>query len=322
MAIMKYPRTHSAQPGQLAIALLATVLTLTALSPTLHAQEPSGRLAAAQSPRWDAIRRVFNQGEVEGSYFRINLPRSDLTVHIGNDALSPRFEFTSYIGFAPKGTSGVLAMGEIILLQSEVPAVLMEAHRQGVEVTAVHNHLMDETPRIMYVHIMAEGAPGAVASKLRSLFAKSATPLTPPSGGKSTADWSSIDAVLGPHSEAEGRVAEYVFPRHEQLSVHGTPVKSSGAIETASEVVFQQLGNGRVASTGELYIQPGEVESVVRALDEHGLHVTALHNHMVEDKPRMYWVHWYATGDGPTLARGVEAALGHMNGARRSVAER
>jgi quercetin dioxygenase-like cupin family protein len=259
---------------------------------------------------------------VEGSYFRINLPRSDLTVRIGNDTLSPRFEFTSYIGFAPNGRSDVLAMGEIILLQSEVPAVLMEAYRQGVEVTAVHNHLMNETPRIMYVHVMAEGAPGAVASKLHSLFAKSATPLTPPSEEKPAANWSAIDRVLGPHAEAEGSVAEYVFPRHERLSVHGTPVESSGVIETASEVVFQQLGNERVASTGELFLLPSEVEKVLRALDDHGLHVTALHNHMVDDMPRMYWVHWFTTGDGPTLARGVAAALAHMNGVRRSVAER
>jgi hypothetical protein len=302
--------------------LVAVVPALALFTIAAHAQEPASHTAAARNPLWAPIRQVFGQGEAEGNYFRINLTRSDLKVHIGNDALSPRFEFTSYVGFAPKGASDVLAMGEIILLQNEVPAVLMEAHRQGIEVTAVHNHLMTETPRIMYVHIMAEGAPGAVASKLRSVFAKSATPLTPPAEQKSTANWSSIDAVLGPHSEAEGTVAEYVFPRHEQLSVHGTPVESSGAIETASEVVFQQLGIGRVASTGELFILPGEVEGVVRALDEHGLHVTALHNHMVDDLPRMYWVHWYATGDGPTLARGVEAALAHMNGARRSVAQR
>jgi pyruvate-formate lyase-activating enzyme len=297
------------------------VLSVLIISPARAlAQERSK--AAEQNPRWAPIRRVFGQGEVEGSYFRINLPRSDLRVRIGTDELSPRFEFTSYVGFASEGTSDVLAMGEVILLQSEVPAVLMEAHRQGIDVTAVHNHLMNETPRIMYVHVMAEGAPGPVASKLRAVFAKSSTPLTPPTEEKSTANWSSIDAALGPHAEAEGAVAEYVFPRHERLSVHGVPVESSGAIETASEVVFQQLGGGRVASTGELFILPNEVESVVRALDEHGLHVTALHNHMVDDLPRMYWVHWYATGDGPTLARGVASALSHMNGARRSVAER
>jgi hypothetical protein len=103
--------------------------------------------------------------------------------------------------------------------------------------------------------------------------------------------------------------------------MHGMPIKSSGTLETASEVVFQQLGDGRVANTGELFISPGEVEPVVRALDENGLHVTALHNHMIEDQPRMYWVHWYATGDAATLAKGVAAALSHMNSVQRSKSE-
>ena len=207
-------------------------------------------------------------------------------------------------------------MGEIILLQSEVPAALAEAHRQGVRVTAVHNHLLNETPRIMYMHVLAEGAAETVATKLRSVFATSATPLTPPTEEPSRVDWSAIDAVLGKHDEAEGSVAEYVFPRREALRVHGMPIKSSGTIETASEVVFQQLGGGRVANTGELYLLASEVEPVLRALDAHGLHVTAVHNHMLDDGPPHYWVHWYATGDGPTLARGVAAALAHTNSAK------
>ena len=103
--------------------------------------------------------------------------------------------------------------------------------------------------------------------------------------------------------------------------MHNLALESSGTIETGSEVVFQQLGSGRMANTGELYILPSEVEPVLSALDANGLHVTALHNHMVEDQPRMYWVHWYATGDGPTLARGVAAALTHMNSARKSKRE-
>jgi uncharacterized protein DUF1259 len=127
--------------------------------------------------------------------------------------------------------------------------------------------------------------------------------------------------VLGPHAEAEGPVAEYIFPRKERLAMHGMPVKSTSALETASEVVFRRLEDGRTAITGELFVLPREVDPVVRALDEHGLNVTAVHNHMVDDSPRMYWVHWYATGDGPELARGVAAALSHMNSERRSRSE-
>jgi hypothetical protein len=96
---------------------------------------------------------------------------------------------------------------------------------------------------------------------------------------------------------------------------------STGTLETASEVVFQQLGQGRVANTGELFISPSEVEAVVGALGANGLHVTALHNHTIDEQPRMYWVHWYATGDAATLAKGVAAALRHMNSRQKSKPE-
>jgi hypothetical protein len=144
-------------------------------------------------------------------------------------------------------------------------------------------------------------------------------PLKPAKEGSGRApDWSAIDAVLGKHEEAEGKTAEYEFPRLEKHSVHGVAVRSSGLLETGSEVVFQQLGDGRVACGGELYLLPREVESVTDALERAGLHVTALHNHMLDEAPTMYWMHWYGTGSGPALARGVANALSRMNSARRS----
>jgi hypothetical protein len=270
---------------------------------------------------WAAIKRVFSQGEAADGYFRINLPRTDLHVSIAGDALSPDFEFKSYVGFVPTGPNAVFAMGEMVLLQNEVPAVLAEARRQGIHVTALHNHLRDEIPRIMYMHVMADGTPEHVAAGLHAAFAKSATPLTPPRDEPATVNWTAIDAILGPHAEASGTVAEYGFARHELLRVHGVHVKSSALLETASEVVFERLADGRIANTGELYLLASEVEPVMDALEQHGLHVTALHTHMLDDGPPHYWMHWYATGDGPTLARGVAAALAHTAGARRSAAE-
>jgi hypothetical protein len=161
--------------------------------------------------------------------------------------------FTSYVGFAPKGENDVFAMGEIVLLQTEVPGVIAEARRQGIQVTAVHNHLLDETPRIVYVHVMANGVPDAVATKLRATFA---TPLSPPAEEPNRGNWSAIDAVLGKHSEASGMVAEYVFARRESIRVHDIGLESNGTLKTASEVVFQQLGGGLFANTGELYLLP------------------------------------------------------------------
>ncbi len=279
--------------------------------------------ADSADPRWAAIRRVFAQeGDARDGYFRVDFPRTDFRVRIGGTTLDPEFDLTSYFGFAPAAGDSVMGMGEVILRQEEVTRALAEASRRGVGVMALHNHLLGEEPRIVYMHVMAEGPADSVAARLRSVIATTATPLRREGGEeRAAADWSAIDSVLGPHAEAGGRTAEYVFPRREAHSIHGMAVKSTGILETASEVVFQQLGGGRVASTGELYVRPEEVQPVIRALETAGLHVTALHNHMLDERPTMYWIHWYGTGDGSTLARGVSAALSHMNSARRSVRE-
>jgi hypothetical protein len=284
--------------------------------------QSDAKSSAHPDPRWTAIRRVFGQsGELEDGYFRINLPRSDLHVRIGSDALESPFELSSYVGFVPVGKSDVLAMGEFVLRDDEVANVMTELHRQGIPTPALHNHLIGEQPRIMYIHVMAKGPAESVASKLKAAFSKSATPLTPAPESPPSADWSAIDAILGKHAEAKGETAEYEFPRHEQMSVGGVPVKSSGLIEMGSEVVFQQLRNGRAACGGELFVLPSEIDAVATALDENGLHVTAIHNHMVDQSPHMYWMHWYGVGDAVTLARGVAAALEHTNGAHKSGAQ-
>lgn len=315
------PRHHSGLPavtGLCCASLLATLIT----APLAGAQQ-ADKKAGTKDPRWAAIARVFGQaGEAHGEYFRINLPRGDLRVRIGKDTLESGFELSSYVGFAPVGQSEVLAMGEIVLRADEVAPVLAELRRQGVQTPALHNHLIGEEPRIMYIHVMAKGAAEAIAAKLKAAFGRSATPLSAPVDSPPVGDWSAIDAILGKHSEATGHVAEYVFPRNEQLTVGGVRVKSTGMLETASEVVFQQLdGGNRVACGGELFVLPTEIDAVGRMLEEHGLHVTAIHNHMVDQTPTMYWMHWYGTGDGPTLARGVAAALAQMNGARRASRE-
>jgi hypothetical protein len=319
-SLIKFPRRATRTTSISRVVVVAALASFT-VGPTATAQvdSPSARPV---DPRWTAIRRVFGQeGEAEGAYFRVNLPRNDLHVRIGSDTLAPGFELTSYVGFMPSGARDVMAMGEVIVREDELPVALAELHRQGVRVSAVHNHLVGETPRIMYVHVVADGPAEAVASKLKSVVAKTSTPLTHATEGSASVDWSAIDGILGKHAEAEDRVAEYVFPRRERLTVHGMAVRSTGMLETASEVVFQQLGADRMACGGELFVLPSEVAAVVRALDEHGLHVTAVHNHMVDDTPRMYWIHWYATGDATTLARGVRAALAHMNSAQQSTSE-
>ena len=228
------------------------------------------------------------------------------------------------MGFTPeidgRRAGRVMAMGEIVLRDDEVPNAVAEAYHQGMEITALHNHLIGESPRIVYMHVMGQGEPGALARRIRTVLAATRTPLTrSPQPPDERRDWSAIDQVLGRHSETNGPVAEYVFPRQDAIAVHGMPVRSTGLLETASEVVFQQLGQGRLACTGEMFVLPREVHGVIGALGGHGFRVTAIHNPMLDEMPRMYWVHWYGTGgDGATMARGVAAAIAQTNSARKS----
>jgi hypothetical protein len=282
----------------------------------------SGTAVPTQDPRSTAIRRVFGQtGEQHDGYFRVNFPRTDLHVRIGSHVLDAGFELTSYMGFVPVGAGDVLTMGEFVLRDDEVAAVLDEARRQKIQTPAVHNHLIGETPRIVYVHVTVRGPAEVVATKLKAVFSKTATPMVVKQGRPPSVDWSAIDAILGKHAEGEGRLAEYVFSRRERLTEQGIGVKSTGMLETASEVVFQQLDGGRMACGGELFVLPSEIDAVARALGEHGLHATAIHNHMVAETPRLYWMHWYGTGDGAAMARGVAAALARMNSVQKSASE-
>lgn len=297
---------------------LHTAALLGLASATLRAQDAG--TPEAPDPRWAAVGRVFGQrGETDGNTFRVSFPRTDLRVRIGDHVLAPGFELTSYVGFVPAGPGRVLAMSEIICREDEVAGVLEEARRQGVDVPALHNHLIGESPHILYVHAMAMGAPAAVAQKLRALYARTATPMQRQDEAKGNpADYAAVSTVLGKPKEVEGGVAEYVFPRRGRLTEHGIAVPSNGAIETASEVVFQALASGRMATGGELYVAPNEVTPVVRALGAGGIRVTAIHNHTVEEAPRLYWIHWYGTGDPAALARTVKAALAQTRNATTS----
>lgn len=293
-------------------------LVALAIGVIVTAFSPAVKFSQCQQPdaRWPAVARGLGRdGKVEDGYYRVEFPRRDLKVNIGRHRLDPGFELTSYFGFVPTTAGRVLSMGELVLREDEVDAVMAEARRQGVDVPALHNHLIGETPRLMYAHVMIAGEAASVAAKLRALVAKTATPLgKPPAETKGDeAQWSAVSAALGDPAERDGALAEWEFARREPITENGVAVRSSGVIETGSEVVFQRLGDGRAATTGELFLDANEITPVTAALESGGVHVTAIHMHMVHETPRLYWLHWYAVGDAAALAKTVRSAIDRTN---------
>lgn len=287
--------------------------------------QKSASTSEQRDPRWSAIARgLGREGKVDDGYYRVEFPRTDLSVRIGEHTLAPAFEMTSYFAFAPAGTGRVLCMGELVLRDSEVHTVMDEARRQGISIAALHNHLIGQSPPILYAHVMTIGDPASIAQKLHRMLERTSTPLgAAPAGGRGEpATWAAANAILGQPHEAGNETAEWEFPRHERITEDGIAVRSSGTLETASEVVFQRLTGGRVATTGEIFLAPSEVTAVSGTLEAGGIAVTAIHNHMVHETPKLYWLHWYATGDATSLARTIHSALERTNGASRSAGEK
>jgi hypothetical protein len=286
---------------------------LTALACQTLAAAPAG------AQNWREIQAAFGRtGAVAEGVLHIPLPRTDLEVRLDGEALDPDVYAEGWIGFQPLDGDRVRVMGELPVLVAELQPVLDAMREQGVEVTAIHNHLIGTSPPIMFTHFRANGNGIELARRIRSVVERTAMPLEaterkePP-----TRDWSEIEAILDAEGEASGRVVSFNFPRNEPLSTMGTPMPSTDALETASELNFQDLSDGRAAAVGEYIVIESEAVPVTRKLEEEGFNVTALHNHMLEESPRLLFLHFWKFGEPNALARAARAALDLTNSGRK-----
>jgi len=207
-------------------------------------------------------------------------------------------------------------MGDLVLLESEVNPVMQRLEQFGIEITAVHNHLLRSNPVTMFMHVMAQGDPVKLAKELHDGLSLSKTPLEAPSATGSTSkidlDAAAIDKIIGAEGKANGAVLQYSLPRAEQIVDHGMPIPP--ALGTAIAINFQSTGSGKAAVTGDFVLIGSEVTPVLKALRENGIEVTALHSHMIDEQPRLYFMHFWANDDAQKLARGLKAALDLVNG--------
>jgi len=259
-----------------------------------------------------ALNNIFGKkGSVQGNVYKITYPRSDLKVKVDDFSVAPGLALGSWIGIIKMGNESMM-MGDLVLLDSEVPKVITKLMQENLEITAIHNHLINETPAIKYIHFHGSGDALQLAEKIKSVLAVTATPLTPPATQiqATNIDWSKVTAVLGTTGKQNGMLLQYSFPRNEKLTESGMEMPPSMGMATA--INFQMDGN-RAAITGDFVLMPDEVNPVIKALTENGIMPTAIHSHMLHDEPRLFMMHFWAVGESEKLATGLKAALDKTN---------
>jgi hypothetical protein len=275
--------------------------------------------AFAQSPRqdWAAVDRAFGRpGSMQpGDVQKYSFPRADLRVTAAGVQLKPALALGSWVAVKVMGdTKGeALAMGDLVLLESEVAPVMSKLQEMGVEQTALHNHLQHESPSVMYLHIEAHGHPVKIAEAVRAALALTGTPSVPPAAAGSAGfglDTARLASALGYAGKVTGGVYQVSVPRAEQVRTGGMEIPPAMGVATALN--FQPTDKGKAAITGDFVLTADEVNPVIRSLREGGIEVTALHSHMLGEEPRLYFMHFWANDEAVKLARTLHAALGHM----------
>jgi hypothetical protein len=244
------------------------------------------------------------------------MPRTDLAVTVKGVAVRAGFALGSYAAFK-QVSDRAMVMGDLVLLDQEVPAVMSGLLNAGLEVTAVHNHLNEMSPHVMYMHYAGEGDAIQLAKALRQALSASGTPLgagaaAPAAATGPTLDTKQIEQSLGRSGrDIGGGVFQVTVPRVEPITEMGRPLLPAMGVTTVLN--FQPLADGKAAITGDFVLVDKEVNAVARVLRQQGIDVTALHNHGLMDTPRLFYMHFWATDDAVKLARGLKAALDQTN---------
>ena len=274
--------------------------------------------AGAAEPDWKTVEQAMEApGQVQaGGVFRVGMPRTDLAVTVKGVPVKPGFAVASYAAFKAMGDH-TMVMGDLALLDGEIPAVMSGLLTGGLQVTALHNHLNDMWPHVMFMHYEGHGDAVALAKALRVALAASGTPLgaaraTPAPAGAPTLDTRRLEQALGRAGrDIGGGIYQVTASRVDPVTEMGVPLLPAMGVTTA--INFQPLADGRAAITGDFVLIDREVNPVARALREHGIEVTAIHNHGLMDAPRLFYMHFWGVDDPLKLASGVKAALDQTN---------
>jgi len=299
--------------GRFSARVLLSGGIVTAIAGTAAAQAvpktPSSRYWTAVE---DALGRKGTPNP--GSVLKFSFPRSDLRVVLRGVTLKPALALGSWVAFKRIGDH-VMVMGDLVLLDDEVASVMGSLQQNGVEQTALHNHLLGESPRVMYMHIRAIGNAARIARAVRTALEFTQTPLGTGTAVPSTVvheavpglDTTAIAKIIGVRGKMNAGVYQLSIPRREKILEDKLEIPTSMGVATA--INFQSTGAGKAAITGDFVLLGREVNPVIWTLSKNGIEVTAIHSHMIGEQPRLFFMHFWANDDAAKLARGLRAAL-------------
>jgi len=295
--------------------MLATVFVIVACSAPQNQSAQSNNQQAATD--WKTVEQALGKaGSMQpGDVYKVSLPRSDLKVTVNGVELKPALALGSWIAFKKTGTT-TMVMGDLVLTEDEVTPVLTKLQEGGSEETALHNHVLHESPRVMYMHIHAMGDAVKIARSIHDSLTLSKTPFaaSAPSSNPTPdlgIDTKQLDEALAQTGKLNGVVYQFSIARAEKIMDDGMEVPASMGLATA--INFQPTGSGKAAITGDFVLVGSEVNPVIKALRDNGIEVTALHSHMLTETPRLFFMHFWANDDAQKLARGLRSALDKMN---------
>jgi Domain of Unknown Function (DUF1259) len=279
---------------------------------TICAAVAGATAAYAQEIDWQKVDAAIGRsGAVTGDVHRYGFPRSDLLVTVDGVTIRPSLALGGWAAFKP-AHGGAMVMGDLVLLDTEITPVMTKLLENGIEITAVHNHVLRGNPATYYMHIGGHGDPVKLATAIRAGLAESKTPLTAPTPGTPPAidlDTAQLDQIIGAKGTNNGGVYAFGVPRRDPVTENGMQITPAGPMGLATAINFQPTGGGKAAITGDYVLAATEVDPVVKTLRANGIEVTAIHSHMVSEQPRLIFLHFWANDDALKLARGLRAAL-------------
>lgn len=268
--------------------------------------------AHAQAIDWRQVDDVIGRKPVvTEDVHRYGFPRTDMTVTLDGVIIKPAFALGGWIAFKPMHDEAMV-MGDLVLLESEINPVMTKLIDGGLEITAVHNHLLRANPATFYIHVGGHGDPMKMATVIREALAASKTPLAAPGTSPPPAvdlDTTQLNQLIGVKGQNNGGVYQFAVPRRDPVTEDGMRLSPDGPMGVAQAINFQPTGGGKAAITGDFVLTGNEVNPVIKALKSNNIDVTAIHSHMLDEQPRLFFLHFWAVDDATKLAKGLRAAL-------------